>query len=84
MIFELLSYGKKILIYPYREIYEEHEMDLHMELLKKKNPELFIEKDFSDFEKKYNRLKNINRKDYRKEINTFVNLPPFSLSSFTN
>ena len=55
-----------------------------MELLKKKNPELFIEKDFSDFEKKYNRLKNINRKDYRKEIYTFVNLPPFSLSSFTN
>jgi len=43
-----------------------------------------IDKDFSDFEKKYNRLKNINRKDYRKEIYTFVNLPPFSLSSFTN
>lgn len=82
MVFELLSYGRKVLIYPYRDIYEHHEMDLHIELLKKKNPELFIEKDFSDFEKKYNRLKNMSKKDYCKAINIFINLPPFSLGSF--
>ena len=82
MIFELLSHGQKVLIYPYRNIYLNQEMNKHLEILKTKLPCLFIEKNFSDFENKITFLKKLKRNEYEKIIFDFMNLPSLDLKFF--
>ena len=84
MIFELLSYGKKVLIYPYRDLYNEVELNLHVKILKERIPELFIKKNFSDFDQKLNRLKNMDDYQFNKLIKIFTELLPFNLKQFLN
>ena len=82
MIFELLAYGKKVLIYPYRDLYKEVELNLHIKILSERIPELFIKKNFSDFDEKFNKLKNMNDYQFNKLIKIFTELPPFNLKHF--
>ena len=81
MIFELLSYRKKVLIYPYRDIYVNLEMKPHLKILEQKFPFLFISKDLKDFNLKYHNLLGKNQADYEKEISLFVDLPELSLNN---
>lgn len=84
MIFELLAYGKKVLIYPYRDLYKEVELNLHIKILRERIPELFIKKNFNDFDEKFNKLKNMNDYQFNKLIKIFTELPPFNLKHFVD
>ena len=81
MIFELLSHGKKVLIYPYRDIFMNLDMKPHMKIMEQKFPFLFISKDLKDFNLKYHNLLNKNQIDYEKEISLFMDLKELSLDS---
>jgi len=82
MIFELLSHGQKVLIYPYRNIYLNQEMNMHLQILKTKLPCLFIEKNFSDFENKITFITKLKRNEYEKIIIDFMNLPSLEIKNY--
>ena len=81
MIFDLLYYGKKVLVYDYREIFLEQESNPHLNLLKKELPFIFLEKSLNDFHEKYSYLKNISLSDYQKDISIYFNTPQINLNN---
>jgi len=81
MIFDLLFYGKKVLVYDYRAIFLEQESNPHLNLLKKEFPFIFLEKSLNDFHEKYSYLKNISLTDYQKDISIYFNTPQINLNN---
>ena len=82
MIFELLSHGRKVLIYPYRKLFDSLECDPHLKIFCEMYPELTINKEINDFEYKYKELKSLKQKEYHKKISLFYDLPKFNLNNF--
>lgn len=72
MVFELLSLKKKILVYPHRNIYNEHSHSEVWDLFKKELPEIIISEDLSDLKSKIDNILNMSSKDYYKLISKFV------------
>ena len=74
MVFELLSLKKKILVYPHRNIYNEHSHSEVWDLFKKELPEIVVSNDLSDLKSKIDNILNMSSKDYYKLISKFVPL----------
>lgn len=72
MVFELLSLKKKILVYPHRNIYNEHSHTEVWDLFKKEFPEIVISEDLSDLKSKIDNILNMSSKNYYKLISKFA------------
>ncbi len=82
MIFELISNNKKVLIYPHRKLFLNSSCDPHLEIFKKKFPELVISQAFSDFEFKFNRLDKLSIEEYASEVKIFNSMEDFNLNNY--
>ena len=83
MIFELISNNKKVIIYPHRKLLRDSTCNPHIEIFAKKFPDLVVNENFSDFEKKFDFLDKMSQEEYNSKYRIFNSMQEFKLNLYT-